>query len=60
VPPRDYISLLALLRRQLTDDEVVEVARTILGEDSPDIEQRVDNAIRAITRKSRSRTTLLG
>jgi hypothetical protein len=51
VPPQDYIPLLALLRRQLTDEEVAEVARTVLGEDTPDIQERVDHAIRAITKE---------
>lgn len=31
VPPRDYIPLLALLRRRLTEDEVREVATQIAG-----------------------------
>ncbi|GAA1809013.1 DUF3349 domain-containing protein [Nocardioides hankookensis] len=29
IPPKDYIPLLALLRRRLTEDEVREVAREI-------------------------------
>ncbi len=31
VPPQDYIPLLALLRRRLTDDETLEVAKEILA-----------------------------
>jgi hypothetical protein len=29
VPPQDYVPLLALLRRRLSDDEVAEVAREL-------------------------------
>lgn len=32
VPDQDYIALLALLRRRLTDDEVQEVARQLAAE----------------------------
>jgi hypothetical protein len=36
VPARDYIPLLALLRRRLTDDEVVAVAAELMsGGDTP-------------------------
>ena len=31
VPPKDYIPLLALLRRTLTEDEVREIAQEIAG-----------------------------
>jgi uncharacterized protein DUF3349 len=31
VPPKDYIPLLALLRRRLTEDEVREIAHEIAG-----------------------------
>lgn len=36
VPPKDYIPLLALLRRTLTEDEVREIAHEVaaLGDDS--------------------------
>jgi hypothetical protein len=30
VPPTDYFALLALLKRSLTEDEIVEAARTVL------------------------------
>lgn len=33
VPPKDYIPLLALLRRRLTEDEVREIAGEIAGLD---------------------------
>jgi hypothetical protein len=32
VPERDYIALLALLRRRLSDDEVLEIARGLAEE----------------------------
>ncbi|MCB0926557.1 MAG: DUF3349 domain-containing protein [Mycolicibacterium insubricum] len=32
VPRKDYFPLLALLKRSLTEDEVVQAARAILGE----------------------------
>ncbi|MEP9365479.1 DUF3349 domain-containing protein [Nocardioides sp. CN2-186] len=36
VPPKDYIPLLALLRRRLTEDEVHEIAREIAGGEDAD------------------------
>jgi hypothetical protein len=48
VPRQDYIPLLALLRRQLTDEEVREVVVAILGEANPDGET-IDRAIRDVT-----------
>ena len=30
VPPKDYFPLLALLKRSLTEDEVVKAAQTVL------------------------------
>ncbi len=50
VPRQDYVPLLALLRRQLTDAEVLEVALTVLGDDEPDLAASVDRAIRAVTK----------
>jgi hypothetical protein len=35
VPPKDYIPLLALLRRRLTEDEVREIASEIASADEP-------------------------
>lgn len=32
VPEQDYVALLALLRRRLTDDEVAEIARELSAE----------------------------
>ncbi len=48
VPQQDYIPLLALLRRQLTDEEVREVVVSVLGEANPN-EETVDRAIREVT-----------
>jgi hypothetical protein len=50
VPQQDYIPLLALLRRQLTDEEVREVVLSVLGEANPD-EATVDRAIRQVTKE---------
>ncbi len=44
VPQQDYIPLLALLRRQLTDDEVREVVASLAGEANPD-SAAIDRAI---------------
>jgi hypothetical protein len=49
VPRQDYIPLLALLRRQLSDDEVLEVVQTVLGSDQGDVAESVARAIREIT-----------
>lgn len=38
IPPKDYIPLLALLRRRLTEDEVREIAGEIAALDHPDAE----------------------
>ncbi|TCC48554.1 DUF3349 domain-containing protein [Kribbella pittospori] len=35
VPPKDYIPLLALLRRRLTEDEVSEIAHRIADTSTP-------------------------
>ena len=51
VPRQDYIPLLALLRRQLTDDEVLEVARSVASDSDPDIAASVREAILEITRQ---------
>jgi Protein of unknown function (DUF3349) len=51
VPTQDYIPLLALLRRQLTDDEVLEVAQSVASDSDPDIAASVREAILEITRQ---------
>ncbi len=48
VPQQDYIPLLALLRRQLSDEEVRLVVTTCLSEGDPDVES-IDRAITAVT-----------
>ncbi len=50
VPQQDYIPLLALLRRQLTDEEVREVVAACLSEVNPDAES-IDRAISGITKE---------
>jgi hypothetical protein len=49
IPRQDYIPLLALLRRQLTDEEVLEVAKGVTNSGYPDVATSVDSAIREIT-----------
>jgi hypothetical protein len=51
VPQQDYIPLLALLRRQLTDEEVREVVASLLGEGKPD-QAAIDRAITEVTKES--------
>ena len=57
VPPKDYYPVLALLKRSLTEDEVVEAARSILrtndGE-SPVTEAEIQLAIAAVTNQEPS------
>jgi ribonuclease I len=51
VPPKDYFALLALLKRSLTEEEVVKAAQAVLkGTDSDTVsEQEIRAAIRTIT-----------
>ncbi|MGO4442028.1 DUF3349 domain-containing protein [Mycobacterium sp. 2YAF39] len=51
VPPKDYFALLALLKRSLSEEEVVRAAQTVLkGIDSDTVsEQEIRAAIHAIT-----------
>lgn len=51
VPPKDYFALLALLKRSLTEEEVVKAAQTVLkGTDSDTVsEQEIRAAIHTIT-----------
>ena len=54
VPPTDYYPLLALLKRSLSEDEVVQAAQTILREtdfDTPVTADQVRHAIRAVIEK---------
>ncbi len=48
VPPKDYYPLLALLKRSLSEDEVVQAAQTILRETDFDTPVTVDQSRHAI------------
>ena len=51
VPPRDYFPLLALLKRSLTEEEVVKAAQTVLkGTNSDTVtEAEIRAAVHAVT-----------
>ena len=51
VPPKDYFPLLALLKRSLTEEEVVKAARTVLkGTNSDTVtEAEIRAAVHAVT-----------
>lgn len=52
VPPKDYYPVLALLKRSLTEDEVVEAARSILRSndgETPVTEAEIHAAIEKVT-----------
>lgn len=51
VPPKDYFALLALLKRSLSEEEVVKAAQAVLkGSDSDTVsEQEIRAAIHTIT-----------
>ena len=54
VPPKDYFPLLALLMRSLTEEEVVQAARTVLRESEADVpvtEARIRAAIKQVIEK---------
>ena len=54
VPPKDYFPLLALLLRNLSEDEVVKAAQTVLKQsdgDSPVSAEDIRNAIRDVIAK---------
>jgi hypothetical protein len=53
VPPKDYFPLLALLKRSLSEDEVVQAAQTVLkGTDSDTVtDDEIRNAIQEVTAK---------
>ncbi|WP_285029116.1 DUF3349 domain-containing protein [Mycolicibacterium sp. lyk4-40-TYG-92] len=57
VPPKDYYPVLALLKRSLTEDEVVEAARSILRSndgETPVTETEIHAAIAAVTNQEPS------
>ena len=53
VPPKDYIPLLALLKRSLTEEQVVQAAQTVLrGTDSDTVtESQLRDAIHQVIAK---------
>jgi uncharacterized protein (DUF2267 family) len=52
VPPKDYIPVLALLKRSLSEEEVVKAAQTILREGTdPVTDDQIEDAIRSVTEK---------
>jgi Protein of unknown function (DUF3349) len=53
VPPKDYFPLLALLKRSLAEDEVVNAAQTVLkGTDSDTVtDDEIRTAIQEVTAK---------
>jgi Protein of unknown function (DUF3349) len=55
VPPKDYFALLALLKRSLTEEQIVKAAQTILRTNNGDVpvtEERIHAAIQQITEKA--------
>lgn len=52
VPPTDYYPVLALLTRTLSEDEVVQAARTVLLQgDEPVTVDQIQDAIRQVAEK---------
>jgi len=53
VPPKDYFPLLALLKRSLTEDEVVKAAQSILRSNNGDTvtEAEIHAAVQAVIDK---------
>ena len=54
VPPKDYFPLLALLKRSLTEEQVVQAAQTLLrgsDGDTPVTREQIQDAIRSVTAK---------
>ena len=49
IPRQDYLPLLALLRRRLTEDEVDEVAKSLIEADDTDSRAALYELISAIT-----------
>ena len=52
VPERDYVPLFAVLRTQLTDDEVTLIAQELAFSSAPDSAEETKRAIGAVTRAS--------
>jgi len=53
VPPKDYFALLALLKRSLTEEQVIKAAQTVLkGTDSDTVtDEEIRDAIQQVTDK---------
>ena len=53
VPPKDYFPLLALLKRSLTEDEVVKAAQSVLKSTEADTvtEDEIRRAVHAVIEK---------
>src|SRR6478609_7259668 len=53
VPPKDYFPLLALLKRSLTEDEVVKAAQSVLKSNDSDTvtEDEIRTAVQAVIEK---------
>jgi hypothetical protein len=49
VPQQDYIALLGILHRQLTDEEIISIAQTLSTASQADVEQRIRLAIKQRT-----------
>jgi hypothetical protein len=49
VPQQDYVALLGILHRQLTEEEIITIAQTIAGSTVTDVEERIRLAIRRKT-----------
>jgi len=54
VPPKDYIPVLALLKRSLSEEDVVKAAQAVLkhaDSDAPVTDHEIEQAIRKVTEK---------
>ena len=53
VPPKDYFALLALLKRSLTEDQVIKTAQSILRSNNSDAvtEDEIRTAVQSVIEK---------
>jgi Protein of unknown function (DUF3349) len=58
VPGHDYIPLVAMLSRQLTDDELILVAGELAFSSSPESAEEMRKAIAAVTRTAVSESDI--
>lgn len=49
VPQQDYIALLGILHRHLSEDEIIGIAQTLSGGEAADVEERIRLAIKRKT-----------